>query len=68
MDENANSMRKQSNVSENKLEGTQRRWKCEWDRERPVLDRKLQHNLKRPESLVWRVSTPQMFFKHFRRH
>ncbi|RXI02241.1 hypothetical protein DVH24_026771 [Malus domestica] len=62
MDENANSMRKQSNVSENKLEGTQRRWKCEWDRERPVLDRKLQHNLKRPESLVWRVSTPQITF------
>ncbi|KAM2182152.1 hypothetical protein ACFX1Q_032674 [Malus domestica] len=51
MDENANSMRKQSNALENKLEGTQRRWKCEWDRERPVLDRKLQHNLKRPESI-----------------
>ncbi|KAM2502147.1 hypothetical protein ACFX1W_032739 [Malus domestica] len=51
MDENSNSMRKQSNALENKLEGTQRRWKCEWDRERPVLDRKLQHNLKRPESI-----------------
>ncbi|CAN6723892.1 unnamed protein product [Malus baccata var. baccata] len=37
MDENANSMRKQSNSLENK--------------ERPVLDRKLQHNLKYPESI-----------------
>ncbi|KAB2622142.1 protein phosphatase 2C 4 [Pyrus ussuriensis x Pyrus communis] len=51
MDGNANSMRKQSNALENKLEGTQRRWKCEWDRERPELDRKLRHNIKHPESI-----------------
>ncbi|KAM2954433.1 hypothetical protein FF1_032712 [Malus domestica] len=51
MDENANSMRKKSNVLENKLKGTQMWWKCEWDKERPVLDRKLQHNLKCPKSI-----------------
>ncbi|BBH06119.1 poltergeist like 1 [Prunus dulcis] len=46
----ANSKRKQSNGLGNKLEETQRRWKCEWDRERPELDRKLKENLKRPVS------------------
>ncbi|XP_008241005.1 PREDICTED: probable protein phosphatase 2C 4 [Prunus mume] len=45
-----NSKRKQSNGLGNKLEETQRRWKCEWDRERPELDRKLKENLKRPVS------------------
>ncbi|CAN6715787.1 unnamed protein product [Malus baccata var. baccata] len=50
MEGKANSIRKQSNGLENKLEGTRRRWTCEWDRERPELDRKLQQNLKRPVS------------------
>lgn len=39
-------LRSHSNEMDNKWEESQRIWKCEWDRERPELDRKIKENLK----------------------